>query len=135
MARDRIIPRDLHLFSSAQLRPLEDAIPASWPGAWGDLARIFFIGMLNVPELKATPAAMVQTALEQTRVTARQMGGRNNYIPMALVVEMAERDEGIKAAFTGDNISHLAARHNLTDTRIRQILGLDKGAKGKRLHR
>lgn len=126
MAQDRLIPRDLHLFTSAQLRPLEDAIPANWPGVWGDLARIFFIGMLNVPELKAAPHAMVQTALEQVRVVACQLGGRSTYIPMGLNLQWAERDEGIRASFTGNNITHLAAQHGLTDTRVRQILGIDK---------
>lgn len=122
MARNRIIPRDLQLFNSAQLQPLESALPARWPGSWCDLARIFFIGMLNSPGAIVDPKAMAKIAMEQVRVAARQLGGRNTYIPTCARIELEERDESIKAEFNGTNYQELAAKHNVTESRIRQIL-------------
>ena len=122
MARGRIIPRDLHLFTSAQLQPLESALPARWPDSWCDLARIFFIGMLNAPGAFADPKEMAKVAMEQVRVAARQIGGRNTYIPTCVRVELEERDEGVRAEFDGTNYQELAAKHGLTESRIRQIV-------------
>ena len=121
MARDQIIPRDLHLFTSAQLQPLESVLPARWPGIWCDLARIFFIGLLNSPGVMS-PKEMAKVAMEQVRVAARQIGGRNIYIPTCVRVELEERDEGIRAEFKGNNHQELAAKYGVSDTRIRQIL-------------
>ena len=122
MARDRIIPRDLHLFTSAQLQPLESALPPQWPGSWCDLARIFFIGMLNSPGAVLDPKEMAKVAMEQVRVAARQIGGRNTYIPTCVHIEREDRDESIRAEFDGTNYQWLAAKHGLTENRIRQIL-------------
>lgn len=122
MARDRIIPRDLHLFTSAQLQPLESTLPDRWPGSWRDLARIFFIGLINSPGAVLAPEEMARVAIEQVRVAARQIGGRNTYIPTCVRVELEERDEKIRADFDGTNYQALAAKHDLTESRIRQIV-------------
>lgn len=125
MAETRIIPRDLHLFTAAQLQPLVNRLPAYWPAVWSDLATVFFIGMLNSPKLCAAPEVMAEVALEQTRVVARQIGGRQYYMPAGHAVYCVERDEALRSEFNGCNVHQLADRYGLTTARIRQIVGLD----------
>lgn len=49
-------------------------------------------------------------------------GGRDFYLPRAVVLKAAIRDEAIRREFNGRNLDEVALRHGLTTRRVRAIL-------------
>lgn len=63
----------------------------------------------------------VQAALE----LAALYGGRTYYVPKLDESLRQTRDKQIRAEYTGYNIKELSMKYNLSDTRIRSIIGYD----------
>ncbi|WP_291519352.1 Mor transcription activator family protein [Acidovorax sp.] len=101
---------------------LDRLIPATWPAVWGDFARVFFVGLVNAQEVKAPVEAMARIALEQVRTLGFQLGGSQPYIPRGTVVAQIEAAEAVRKEFNGKNYGELAAKHDLSESRVRQIL-------------
>ncbi len=115
-------PRDLTSVPAAQMAALDRLIPATWPAVWGDFARVFFVGLVNAQEVKAPVEAMARIALEQVRTLGFQLGGSQPYIPRGTVVAQIEAAEAVRKEFNGKNYGELAAKHDLSESRVRQIL-------------
>lgn len=57
---------------------------------------------------------------------ARDWGGQNIYIPMALAAQRAERNAQIVKRHTGDNVSQLAAEYRLSEQAIYRIIATER---------
>lgn len=66
-----------------------------------------------------TAAGLAQAAL---LALADYGGGRDFYLPRAVMLKAAIRDQQIRREFNGRNIDELATRYRLTTRRIRTIL-------------
>lgn len=115
-------PRDLSSVAAAQMAALDRLIPATWPEVWGDFARVFFVGLLNSVEVKAPVDALARTALEQVRTLGFQLGGTQPYIPSGKQASQRETAEAIRREFRGNNYGELAAKYELTESRVRGII-------------
>lgn len=115
-------PRDLTSVAAAQMAALDRLIPATWPEVWGDFARVFFVGLVNSQEVKAPIEALARTALEQVRTLGFQLGGSQPYIPRGAAAAQKEVAEDVCRGFNGNNYGELAAKHDLSESRVRQIL-------------
>lgn len=101
---------------------LQKSIPSDWPEMWGDLAAVFYVGLLNA-EVKQEHEAMAQIAMEQVLTAAEQIGGQQLYIPRGAKRLHASKAQSIRSEFNGRNHGELAIRHGITEMRVRQIVG------------
>lgn len=69
--------------------------------------------------LIATAAAVVR----QLEVVAEHIGGGAIYIAKGVLVRLSARDREMCAKFRGNNYTQLAREYDLTEMRIRQIVG------------
>lgn len=122
-------PRDLTLVRAADMAALDSQLPASWPAAWGDFARVFFVGLINSTEVTASVEALARIAVEQVLTLAHQLGGSQPYIPRGTAVAQKHAADDICKSFRGNNYSALAAKHDLSESRVRQILTNAKRAR------
>lgn len=61
--------------------------------------------------------------LENTIKLAMEYGGANIYFPKMDAIYRSIRDRAICSEFTGFNIPFLARKYDLTENRVREILG------------
>ena len=116
-------PRDLTSISAAQMAVLDCLLPNLWPDAWGDFARVFFVGLINAQdEIKAPAESLARIAIEQVRTLGYQLGGTQPYIPRGSIAAQKEAADSIRRDFRGNNYGELAARHDLSVSRVRKIL-------------
>lgn len=116
-------PRDLTSITAAQMAVLDSLFPSVWPDVWGDFARVFFVGLLNAQdEIKAPVESLARIAIEQVRTLGYQLGGTQPYIPRGAIAAAQETAASIHRDFRGNNYGELAARHDLTESRVRNIL-------------
>ena len=116
-------PRDLTSITAAQMAVLDSLFPSVWPDVWGDFARVFFVGLLNAQdEIKAPVESLARIAIEQVRTLGYQLGGTQPYIPRGAIAAAQETAASIRRDFRGNNHGELAARHDLTESRVRNIL-------------
>lgn len=115
-------PRDLTRVAANQMAALDSLIPTTWPEVWCDFARVFFVGLVNAQEVKAPIEALARTALEQVRTLGFQLGGTQPYIPSGKHVFQKETAEAIRSEFRGNNYGKLAAKYDLTESRVRAII-------------
>lgn len=115
-------PRDLTSVAAAQMAALDRLIPATWPEVWCDFARVFFVGLVNSHEITAPIEALARIALEQVRTLGFQLGGSQPYIPRGTIAAQKEAAEAVCKEFNGKNYGELAAKHDLSESRVRQIL-------------
>lgn len=114
--------RDLTSVPAAQMVVLDRMIPTAWPDVWCDFARVFFVGLVNAQEVTAPIEALARTALEQVRTLGFQLGGSQPYIPRGTAIAQKETAKTVCEEFDGKNYGHLAIKHNLSESRVRQIL-------------
>lgn len=122
-------PRDLTCVCAADMAALDRLLPASWPEVWGDFARVFFAGLLNSTEVKASAEALARVAVEQVLTLGHQLGGSQPYIPRGTGVTQRERVDAIRMEFRGRNYGELAAKYDLSESRIRGIVTQAKRAR------
>lgn len=116
-------PRDLTTIAPAQMAVLDRLMPNKWPEVWADFARVFFVGLINAQsEVNASVEALARVAIEQVRTLGHQLGGTQPYIPRGAVCAQRETAEAICRDFRGNNYGELAAKHDLTVSRVRNIL-------------
>lgn len=115
-------PRDLTSVSAADMAELDRLIPDEWPDVWGEFARVFYAGLLKSAELKASCQALARAAVEQVYVLGYQLGGTQPYIPRGAIAAQRETAASIRRDFRGNNYGELAARHDLSESRVRQIV-------------
>lgn len=116
-------PRDLTTIAPAQMAVLDRLMPSIWPEVWADFARVFFVGLINAQsEVNASVEALARVAIEQVRTLGHQLGGTQPYIPCGAVAARREIAEAICRDFRGNNYGELAAKHGLTESRVRNIL-------------
>lgn len=115
-------PRDLTSVPATQMAVLDRLIPTIWPEVWRDFARVFFVGLVNAQEVKAPIESLARTALEQVLTLGFQLGGTQSYIPAGKHVFQKETAEAIRREFRGNNYGQLAAKYDLTESRVRGII-------------
>lgn len=116
-------PRDLTSIAPAQMAVLDRLMPSTWPDAWGDFARVFFVGLINAQsEINASVEALARVAIEQVHTLGHQLGGTQPYIPRGAAIAQRETAAAIRRDFRGRNYSELACKHGLTESRVRKIL-------------
>lgn len=116
-------PRDLTSIAAAQMAVLDRLLPSMWPDVWGDFARVFFVGLINAQdEIQAPVESLARIAIEQVRTLGYQLGGTQPYIPRGAIAAQQETAASIRRDFRGNNYGELAARHDLTESRVRKIL-------------
>lgn len=123
--------RDLSRISAADMAVLEGLISSDWPDIWADFARVFFCGLLASEELAAPRDALARVAVEQVLVMGFQLGGSQPYIPRGVMITRRLDWERIRREFTGNNYGELAARYDLSASRIRQIVNQKPTASAK----
>jgi Mor family transcriptional regulator len=67
-------------------------------------------------------ARLAELVLDQVDRYSAEEGGSSFYVMKGLRFRLSQRDRRIVDEFTGNNIEQLAAKHGLSDMRIRQIL-------------
>ena len=122
-------PRDLTCVCAADMAALDRLLPESWPSVWGDFARVFFVGLINSREVKASAEALARVAVEQVLTLGTQLGGSQPYIPRGTVVAQKETAEVIRRQFRGNNYGELAAKYDLSESRVRGIVTEAKRAR------
>ncbi len=115
-------PRDLTCVCAADMAALDRLLPASWPEIWSDFARVFFVGLLNSTEVKASAEAFARVAVEQVLTLGHQLGGSQPYIPRGAGITQRERIHAIRMEFRGKNYGELAVKYDLSESRVRQIV-------------
>lgn len=68
-----------------------------------------------------TDENVYETALSVSEYVRAQHRGTNEYIPVGVSFESVKRDEEVWSAYKGNNLEELAAKHNITVMRVRQI--------------
>ena len=114
--------RDLSSVATEDMAVLEGLFPSGWPEVWGDFARVFFVGLLNSTEVKASAEAFARVAVEQVLTLGHQLGGSQPYIPRGAGITQRERIHAILMEFRGKNYGELAVKYDLSESRVRQIV-------------
>ena len=115
-------PRDLTFVCAADMAVLDRILPAAWPEVWHDFARVFFVGLVNSKEVQANVEAFARIAVEQVLTLGYQLGGSQPYIPRGTVAAKKETGDAIRMEFRGRNYGELAAKYDLSESRVRQIV-------------
>ena len=111
---------------------LESAAPTYWPQVWREFAAVFFAGLVRTNDRGAPLQELAQVALEQVRTLCLQMGGQQIYLPKGINVAATEVARAICREFDGRNYKELAAKHDLSQSWVRQIVAECKGGKKPR---
>ena len=114
--------RDLSNVAPADMAVLDGLMPPDWPEVWGDFCRVFYVGLLASKELAAPREALARAAIEQAHVMGHQLGGSQPYIPRGSVMNQLRNNELIRREFRVNNYGELAARYDLSVSRIRGIV-------------
>lgn len=114
--------RDLSSAPLADMAVLEGLIPSGWPEVWVDFSRVFYIGLLASKEIAAPRDALARAAIEQVETLAYQLGGSQHYIPRGTLLLRRAENARIRHEFNGSNYGELAARYDLSESRIRQVV-------------
>lgn len=122
--------RTLEQVSAAELVPLERMFEPAYPEQLRDVATVLFVELQNLVAGPAMPPE--RTALALTEALSRELGGGSWYMNKGHLYRLSKRDEQIVAEFTGTNLHLLARKHNLCETRLRQILKTAQAEKFER---
>lgn len=114
--------RDLSSVPAADMAVLDGLLRPDWPDAWCDFARTFFCGLLASKELEAPRDVMARAAIQQVHILAHQLGGSQLYIPRGTVLGRRDNNDRIRREFRGNNYAELAARYDLSESRIRHVV-------------
>lgn len=119
--------------SSAEAQVLESMLPQGLTETMREVALCLFTPLVlqdaragqQCPDERwlAVLVAMAQVVLLQLDALATQLGGQPIYLAKGLAVGLSARDRRLCAEFMGNNHSQLARRYNLTEMRVRQIVG------------
>ena len=123
-------PRDLTSFAPEKMAALDRLIPAIWSDAWGDFARVFFVGLVNSKEIEAPAELLARIAVEQVLTLGYQLGGASVYVPRGAHIAQKETAERICKEFRGNNYIELAVKYGLTESSIRNVINAAKKANG-----
>jgi len=104
-----------------QISPLEALMTGAFPDTWRDLARSHYLTLLSLHADRAATDLAIE-AIELTRGIAQDLGGSQPYIPVGHFFAADAKAMRVVNGFTGDNHRELAARENITESRVRQIL-------------
>ena len=124
--------REIFAVEPAQMALLESAVPTYWPQVWREFAAVFFAGLVRTNDRGAPLQELAQVALEQVRTLCLQMGGQQIYLPKGINVAATEVASAICREFDGRNYKELAAKHDLSQARVRQIINESQGGKKPR---
>ena len=72
---------------------------------------------------RAVLTGMARLAVVQLLHLAREIGGRAVYLAKGVAVRLSARDRELCGKFRGNNYAQLAAEYDLTEMRVRQIIG------------
>jgi len=72
---------------------------------------------------RAALVQLAQQALAQLQHLAAQLGGSAIYLAKGVAVHLSARDRAMCAEFRGNNYFALARKYDLTEMRVRQIVG------------
>lgn len=90
-----------------------------WPKGLVMLADVVENAFVNKGRGTDEARDLAETAIEALAFYA---GGRSFYLPKGAALKVALKHQQIFKEFTGDNVSELAQRHNLTEVQIYAIL-------------
>lgn len=101
---------------------LETFFPAGWIEAWNDFACVFYAALINDDEQAFSNELLAMAAIDQVFALAHQMGGKTFYISRGDRFKQSLVQDDIRRNFTGFNYRELASKHDLSETRVRQII-------------
>lgn len=109
----------------------------SYPEVLADIARTVHQRLMAHPRLKLAHPIAAEVAMDVAEHVRKNIGGVATYIPRGMSYELTQRDRQMWADFKGDNHSELARKYDMTEMRVRQIIGLamkaDKAARQQAL--
>lgn len=114
-------PKDLSQVSAVDMAVLQKLIPSDWPDGWRDFAAVFFAGLIDA-DLSVSREALARAAMAQVLTMSVQLGGQTIYLPRGHRLSAVKVAEQVRREFNGCIHRELAARHGLSDVRVRQIL-------------
>jgi len=110
---------------------LDDA----YPEVLADIARQIYTSLREDPRVKLPHPVAAEVALSVTEHVRKNIGGVSMYIPRGRAYEASQQDKLIYREFRGDNYHELARKYDLTEMRVRQIVGrVSLIEKAKRQH-
>jgi Mor family transcriptional regulator len=98
---------------------LDDA----YPEVLADIAREIHSRLMDHPAIKLDHPTAAEIALGVAEHVRKNIGGVATYIPRGLGYELAVRDRQMFEEFSGDNYHELARKYQMTEMRVRQIIG------------
>ena len=119
--------------TAAEAAVLDAALPAGLTDDMRNVAYCLFeaLALADARAGQARPAegwlhvlrSMARVAVIQLQHLASEQGGRAIYLAKGIAVQLNARDRQMCAEFRGNNYDELARKYDLTDMRIRQIIG------------
>lgn len=98
-------------------------IDSGYPELLADIARAIYTRLTNNSRVKLEHPLAAEIALDVAEYVRKNIGGVAVYIPRGLGYELSIRDQKIYEEFTGDNYHLLARKYDMTEMRVRQIVG------------
>ena len=112
--------------TSEDLAPLEAVMDEAYPARLREVAEHLFLQLVDEEEQAPDPARaqqLAEIAMRQTERLSLELGGGNFYMHKGVSFRLTPRNREMCAKFTGNNYDVLALQYNLSDMRVRQIIG------------
>ena len=114
--------RELQDMSVSEMEPLERLLDDDFPEMWRAMATSLFVFLTDTELAGLNADQKARLSIVLTRRLAQDVDGGMRYIPVGFDWKRNQVARAVVEGFTGANVTELARRHGITDTRVRQII-------------